>query len=144
MRFKETLGISHILKLTDHELRQKIDLALKPFRITSAQYSALSAIEEGENLTNADLARVCFVTPQTMNRIMRTLEKEGLVKKSANPLHGLKFDYVLTKKGDKIICAAHVAVNKIEMGMVNGFSKREIEDLLQNLKSCFKNLTPSP
>ena len=129
-----------MLKITDHELRQKIDAALEHLGLTSAQYSVLSVIESGETMTSAELARKCFVSPQTMNRILQNLEKDGFVKKSANPDHGLKLDYTFTNKAIKTLCDAHVAVNDIELKMVKGLSKKDIDTLQKLLDHGFKNL----
>lgn len=133
MRFEETIGISSLLGQIDHQLSQKIEQSIRSLGITLPQYSTLSAIEMTQGLTNADLARKCFVTPQTMNRILQNLLKMNLVKKN-------KLVFTLTAKAEKLVCDAHVIVNNIETQLIQGLSKKEFSEFESTLKSCIKNL----
>lgn len=134
MRLKDTIGISYYMRSAQHELTNEIDAALKKLNLTSAQYSVLALSEEQAGLSNAELARRLSVTPQTMSRIMKNLEKNGFVKK------GEVSEFSLTQKGEKIVCSAHEAVNEIETVMVEGLSKNQINDLKQVLQTCFENI----
>lgn len=138
MRFQDTLGISHLIKLVEHELSLKVDGTLQAVDLTMAQYSTLSALESEEKLTNAELARKCSVTPQTMNRILQNLEKQALVKKSLNPEHALKQDFVLTKKAHKLICEAHALVNEVEKEFISILSTAEYDSLKSILNKTLK------
>lgn len=133
MRFEETIGISSLLGQIDHQLSQKIEQSIRPLGITLPQYSTLSALEMNKGLTNADLARKCFVTPQTMNRILQNLLKMNLVKKS-------KLTFNLTTKAEKLVCDAHIVVNQIETQLIKGISKKDFYELEDILKKCIKNL----
>lgn len=136
MRFEDTLGISHTLKAAEREMRQRLEMALQPLGLTSAQYTVLSTLEVECDLTNAELARRCYVTPQTMNRIMQNLEDSGFVKKSTDESHALKLQFKLTAHAKKLVCTAHIAVNQVELDMVKALNKKEIrqlEDLLKRL-----------
>lgn len=140
MRFKDTIGISHLLKMVEHELSQKIDTKLQELGLTLPQYSTLSMIEADPKITNASLARKCSVTPQTMNRILQNLEKANFVKKTANPNHGLKMDFTLTAKALKVLCDAHSLVNDVELCFIKGLSKTESGKLQQVLKKALGNM----
>jgi DNA-binding MarR family transcriptional regulator len=134
MRLKDTIGISFYLRSAEHELRNSIDEILKKLKLTSAQYSVLSLCEERPNLTNADLARELSVTPQTMSRIMKNLEKNGHIQKDDGS------EFSLTAKGAKVICKAHEEVNDIEKILVKGLSKKEVQELKDVLQHCFQNM----
>lgn len=140
MRFEETLGISHTMKVLGHELEQRIGAALEQMNLSAPQYAVLSVLEECESASNADLARRASVTPQTMNRIMQILEREGFVTKAPHPEHGLKLEFSLTPKAKKVVCAAHVKVNAIEVAMVKSLGKKGTEALQTALESCLKDL----
>jgi DNA-binding MarR family transcriptional regulator len=140
LRFAETIGLSYLVRATQQELRQKIDEALKPLHISFAQYAALSALEESGQLTNAELARKSTCTPQTMNRLAHGLEENGFVQKSEHETHGLLVNYSLTKKGAKVICDAHIAVNKIELFALEGLSTSETKQIMNLLKKCLAQL----
>ena len=46
-----------------------------------AQFLVLSLLAETPGLANADLARRAFVTPQSMNEVLKRLESTGLVER---------------------------------------------------------------
>lgn len=141
MRYEETIGISSVLSQAEHMLSQRIEQAIRHLGITLPQYSTLSAIESNKNLTNADLARKCYVTPQTMNRILQNLLKLNLVKKSAIPQNSNKLVFDLSPKAVKLVCDAHVAVNEVETKMIKGLNKKEFAELERLIQLFIKNLT---
>lgn len=140
MRLKDTLGLSHKLKIVEHELRQQIELELAKLGLTLPQYTVLSCLEEKSTATNAELARKSSVTPQTMNKIMQNLERNGFVTKLQNAEHGLKQDFKMKPKAEKTLCDAHVLVNDIELKMVKGFSKKHIKEFEEILEKYLQNL----
>lgn len=140
MRFKDTLGISHKLKIVEHELCQRIEFELAKLGLTFPQYAVLSYLEEKNTATNAELARNSSVTPQTTNKIMQNLERDGFVTKVQNLEHGLKQDFKMKPKAEKILCAAHARVNEIELKMVKGLPKKQVKELEETLSKCLRNL----
>lgn len=140
MRFKDTLGISHKLKTVEHELCQRIEAELAKLGLTFPQYAVLSYLEEKSTATNAELARNSSVTPQTTNKIMQNLERDGFVTKLKSSEHGLKQDFKMKPKAEKIICEAHALVNEIELKMVVGLPKKSVKELEEILDKCLQNL----
>lgn len=144
MRAKDTLGLSQILSHTKHEMRLQMDEALSKLGLTSAQYGALSNLEESGPMTNADLARAGYVTPQTMIRLMKNLEKQGFVVSNQHAEHGLKIEFELTKKALDVLCKAHVLIYGIEKRMLASLNESQTRQLLQHLNSAFANLKEKP
>src|SRR2546430_2924114 len=71
----------YVLKQVQQALRAAMDEALRRQGLTSAQYAALSTLEREHGLSGAELARRCFVTPQTMNEMLGHLEAAGWVER---------------------------------------------------------------
>lgn len=140
MRFQETLGISSTFKLIERELTQRIDSLLKKFKWTSAQYTALSTLEAEGPLTNAELARRCHVTAQTMIRITKTLQKARLIKIDSGRQGSQKGALSLTAKAETLICEAHVAVNQLELAMIESLSKGQFSQTEDSLAIILNNL----
>lgn len=140
VRFEETVGISHLLRLADHAMKRRMDQVLARWRLTAAQYMALSAIESKVGLTNAELARECGVTPQTSNRLIEGLIDAGLIKRTADPVHGRKLTLVLTKKALTLVCEAHVGVNQIELDALAGLNKSQVTALQAALRGLIECL----
>jgi DNA-binding MarR family transcriptional regulator len=140
MRFIDTLGISHKLKVVEHELCQRIEAELAKLGLTYPQYAALSYLEEKTMATNAELARNSAVTPQTMNKITQNLERDGFITRLKNSEHGLKQDFRMKPKAERILCDAHALVNEIELKTASRISKKDIKKLEQLLDKCLQNL----
>src|SRR5580698_339125 len=60
------------------------------------QFVVLSFLAETPGLANADLARRAFVTPQSMNEVLRQLESSGLVERRQNPTNARILNEYLT------------------------------------------------
>ena len=73
----------YLVKRVQVALRSAMDRALLSEDLTTPQYGVLSALQKAPGLSNAELARRSFVTPQTMIRIVASLEDKGLVTRGA-------------------------------------------------------------
>lgn len=129
-----------MLKRAQHALRQRMDQALAAEELTLAQYAALSNLADGPALTNADLARRAFVTPQTMIRIVSDLEQSGSIVRNQDPGHGRRILNSITAAGRRRIAGADQIAAEIDAQMTMGFSAGEVEELLALLARCFGNL----
>jgi len=126
--------VGWVLKRAQQALRGAMDDALRRRGLTTAQYAVLSALEEAPGLSGAELARRCFVTPQTMNEIVGSLEVGGLVERRRGDARILRAD--LTAAGLDLVGACHQVVAAIEERMVSGLSPRERRHLLDDLHRC--------
>lgn len=136
MRFRDTLGISALVTEFQHIMILEIEAKMKPIGLTFPQYSVLSILEDQESLTNADLARRCSVTPQTMNRMLQVLLRRGLVKNEQDPKHALKLLFKLTVKAEKLICKTHIIVNDVEKNFIKALSPKEYNTFKDILNKC--------
>jgi len=97
---------AHLLKRAQGTLHNALAQAL---RKPVAQYAVLTALEEEPGLSNADLARRAFVTPQTMNQVMRQLEERHWVTRHPHPGHGRILQAALTDSGRQTLQACQHA-----------------------------------
>ena len=79
-------AISYVVGRLDRALRREIGTLVAP--LTVPQYTALSILRDRAGLSNAQLARRSYVTPQSMNEVIAALEREGLVARSPAANHG--------------------------------------------------------
>ena len=125
--------VGYALKRAQHALRGAMDAALGQLGLTTPQYAALAALGAGA-ASNAELARACFVTPQTMHAIVRGLVDTGLVKRGSHPDHGRIVRVQLTAEGDRALLQADPVVRRIEARMVSGLgeeARRFLRDALR-------------
>ncbi len=111
-----------------------MDRALRDVVMTTAQYSALSALEAAPGLWGAELARRSFVTPQTMNAILAKLESAGLVVRRPHPTHGRVLQACLTKLGEESVARAHGLVEAVEGRMLDRLCQDGRHRLLEALR----------
>jgi len=109
---------------------------LREVGLTTAQYAALSALENSPGLSGADIARQSFVTPQTMNEIVSNLEQAGLIERRQHPQHGRVLQAYLTRTGEQRLRQAHRLVGAVEERMVAGLNRTEQKQLVNWLNQC--------
>jgi len=132
--------LGYELKRAQHALRLRMDESLRAVGLTTPQYAVLCLLEANPGLSNAELARRAFVTPQTMNGIVAKLESAGLLARSAHPTHGRLQPTVLTDEGRRALAAAHPPVAEVERRMVVGLGDAEGAVLLEALRTCADGL----
>ena len=128
------------MKRAQHALRLEMDDVLRELGLTTPQYAALSVLAEGPGLSGAEVARRCFVTPQTMNGVLVKLEHAGLISRRTHPEHGRVLQAYLTPEGEDKLAQAHHAVVGIEERMLSGLGRDERLSLLEALRGCAESL----
>ncbi len=132
--------IGYMLKQAQHALRLRMDRLLLSENLTMAQYVALSLIEASPKITNAEIARKAFVTPQTMHRIVTDIESAGLASTSVHPTNRRVVPRSLTGRGKKLVTYAHRVAAQVEREMLRGFTARDLKQLADFLQRATDNL----
>lgn len=130
------------LKRAQHGLRLALDAALRPIGLTTPQYAVLEALGQAAGLSGADLARRAFVTPQTMNAIVVTMERAGLLARRPHPTHGRVLQAHLTAAGERCLRSARKATLDIEEEMLSSLEPAERAHLATLLGGCADRLEP--
>jgi DNA-binding MarR family transcriptional regulator len=134
-RISEELG--YLIKEVQQDLRKKMDKALSCINLTTPQYAVLSQLREYPGLSNAELARKSFVTPQTMNLIVQNLEERLLVKRTPSKNNGKILNTEVTETGFMILEKANALVFEVEEEIFGSLSKEEsnnLKNILQKLR----------
>jgi DNA-binding MarR family transcriptional regulator len=132
--------IGYNLKITQHRLRQRLDAELARIGITAPQNAVLLAVAGNPRISNAELARAAFVTPQTMQAILVNLERGGLIARSPHPEHGRVIMTELTTAGQKAVADGAKAADAVEQRMLSRLSAEEAKLLCELLKRCAAGL----
>ena len=91
--------VSYVIARLDRAIRREIAEMAAPHGLTATQFTALSVLRTGKGLSNAQLARRSYVTPQSMIEMLGTLENKGLVQRAPAPDHGRIMHVELTGEG---------------------------------------------
>ncbi|MGN6331322.1 MAG: MarR family winged helix-turn-helix transcriptional regulator [Motilibacteraceae bacterium] len=129
-------GIGYLLKQVQGRLHTALAAALKDHDLTVAQYATLVAVNDEPGLSNADLARRAFVTPQSSHRLLAELEEAGLVVRTPHPAHRRVLQSQLTAAGSRRLQRANVAADAVEKAMLRGLSAMDLKALKAALQSC--------
>ena len=130
-----------LLKRAQDALNAAMTAALREYGATLPEYAVLTALAEEPGLSNADLARRAFVTPQTMNQVLRELEHRGWVSRHPHPGHGRILQAELTADGGRTLGACHQAVDAGEGRMLAGLGPAERGQLAAALRCCIDGLS---
>lgn len=134
--------VGYLVKRLQQLTRSAMDERLAEHRVSMATYAALGALEHHADLSNAELARRCFVTPQTMNALVRTLEAEGLVDRHPHPEHGRIIETRLTPRGRELVDVCHKEVAQVHDVMLAGLTSAQADQLAAWLRQCVSALDP--
>ncbi|ALN71154.1 MarR family winged helix-turn-helix transcriptional regulator [Aureimonas sp. AU20] len=128
--------LGYLLRQASNAHRLRVDGALSDLDLTHPQFSVLTMLAAYPGTSNADLARLALLTPQTMSVIVANLLKAGLVERRAHAVHGRIQTIELTPAGEAILAKAKERVYGLEAGMVAGLSaedRRIVQDWLVRL-----------
>ena len=106
-------------------------------------YVVLSLLAETPGLPNAELARKAFVTPQSMNEVLKQLEASGLVGRRQSPSNGRILNAQLTHAGEKKWRSVNDRVQELEERLLRGLTKEEVRTLNVSLETIIRNMTPT-
>jgi DNA-binding MarR family transcriptional regulator len=131
----------YLLKRAQAALHAGMAGALREHGATLAQYAVLTALDEEPGLSNAGLARRAFVTPQTMNQVLRELEQKGWVARHPDPAHARILQADLTPAGRTALRACRLAVDAVEEQMLAPLAPGDIEQFTATLRACIQALS---
>jgi DNA-binding MarR family transcriptional regulator len=128
--------VSYVIARLDRAIRRQIAEMVAPHGLTATQYTALSVLRMGKGLSNAQLARRSYVTPQSMIEMLGTLEAKGLIERSPAPDHGRILRTELTSKGRRLLSRCDQDLDRIETEMTRELSSDELRAFEHMLRSC--------
>ena len=133
-------SLGYLLKEASSALRAAMEEALRPLGMTVTHYSCLELLAQRPGLSNSELARGAFVTRQSMNVLLQTLEREGDVTRPAQAPVGKVLPTRLTPRGRRRLEKASAAVRSVEVRMLAGMTEAEQAGAFTILKSMVRSL----
>jgi DNA-binding MarR family transcriptional regulator len=144
MQWSETeRSVGYLVKRVQQGLRRRCDAALKPTGLSMAQYAALRALAEHPDASAAELARLCFVTRQSLQDVLTGLRTAGLVETVDAPPRGRARSLALTRRGSRQLEAADDAVFGVQALMLRGISPTTQRSVAEALIRCAENVETS-
>ena len=136
-------SLGYLLKEASSALRAAMDEVLRPLGMSVTRYSCLELLAQRPGLSNSELARGAFVTRQSMNVLLQTLEREGFVTRPAQAPVGKVLPTRLTAQGRQSLEKATVAVRSVELRMLSGMTQTEQTGAFRILRGMIDSLRDS-
>lgn len=133
-------SLGYLLKEASSALRASMEAVLRPLGMTITHYSCLELLAQRPGLSNSELARGTFVTRQSMNVLLQTLERDGAVTRPAEAPVGKALPTRLTPAGRRALAEASAAVRGVETRMLSGLDESERGEAGRILRSMVRSL----
>jgi DNA-binding MarR family transcriptional regulator len=133
--------VTYLVKRLELAVRSHLDQATSEVGLTTPQYAALSSLLVRPGSTSAELARMSFVSPQSMNQMIAALERNGLIQREASPHHRKQRLIFLTEHGQACLRQCEDRADRVEQRMFAELSVAEQRTLARLLRVCADALT---
>ncbi|NYF79484.1 MarR family winged helix-turn-helix transcriptional regulator [Granulicella arctica] len=120
--------------------RSRLDEELRPQGVTMAQLQLLYAIQSSPGSSGAQLARGCYVTPQTAQALIRRLEEDGWIERRKGNGNDRILAASLTAAGEELLQTAETIMKGTEAMLWHEIPDDDIEELNRLLGLCLKNI----
>jgi len=110
--------------------------------LAAAQMPVLYALKDGASSTQTELARMAHIEQPTMAQLLVRMERDGLIRRAANPDDKRSSLVSLTPRALKQLPAAREVLREGNKLALEGFTEREVETLIRLLQRVLKNVEP--
>jgi DNA-binding MarR family transcriptional regulator len=139
-RQAETRRAAQMMKRIMIHFRSRMDEELRPQGVTTAQLQVLKAIREERGGSGAQLARVCHVTPQSAQALLKGLEDGGWITRTKDKVNDRILIAQLTPSGEELLDSAERLARVIEKKLWDGVPDAAVQALSKTLMRCLENL----
>lgn len=134
-------ALPYVISRVHQGVRRELSARLGEWDLSLPHFTTLSVLQRRPDLSNAQLARRSLVTPQSMIEIVSSLERRGLVTRTADPAHGRILRARLTADGNRILEAVAPAVQELQDEMLSDVPEEHRGILLSGMISCMRRLS---
>lgn len=136
-------SLGYLLKQASSALHSALEAVLRPLGMSVTHYSCLELLSQRPGLSNSELARGAFVSRQSMNVLVQSLERDGFVKRPSAAPVGKVLPTQLTPLGRRNLAKATVAVRSVEDRMLAGLDADSRTEARRILTSLITSLDPA-
>src|SRR5216110_802106 len=116
--------LAYLLRQAHAATRLTMERTLSEVGVTPPQFVVLTMLRAYPGLSGAELARVALLTPQTVGVIIRNLERDGAIRKTAHPAHGRVLQWTLTRRGRALLARCRLHAQTLERRLTAGLSAK--------------------
>ena len=120
-----TSDFADLLRRAASAHRLRAERILAEFEVTPAQFAVLAIIVETPAVSNADIARIEGLTPQTISVIVGNLIRSGAVMRIPHAVHGRIRQIEATPAGLDLHRRCSQRVEQLERRLVRDLSQEQ-------------------
>ncbi|MEB7066379.1 MarR family winged helix-turn-helix transcriptional regulator [Mammaliicoccus sciuri] len=94
--------IGYLIHRNDVKMTNYFTKRLKPYGVTPEQWSIMSILSPNKSTTQKDLAKAIHKNQTTVVRMIQSMERKGIVKKTFNRDDRRAHDIMLSQKGEEL------------------------------------------
>ncbi|MDO0957340.1 MarR family winged helix-turn-helix transcriptional regulator [Mammaliicoccus sciuri] len=94
--------IGYLIHRNDVKMTNYFTKRLKPYGVTPEQWSIMSILSPNKSTTQKDLAKAIHKNQTTVVRMIQSMERKGIVKKTFNKDDRRAHDIMLSQKGEEL------------------------------------------
>lgn len=117
--------IGYLLRQASTAHRTQFEKILSDLNVTLPQFSVLKVLSLYPGISNADLARMCLLTPQTISVIVKNLKRMEALSSRPHAIHGRIQHLDLTPAGKKLLSQCDKRVDVFQTSLSAGLSAAE-------------------
>ncbi|CAO3426624.1 MarR family winged helix-turn-helix transcriptional regulator [Azospirillum endophyticum] len=106
--------LGYLLRQAAGAYRHRMDRALADLDVTSPQFAVMTMLNAYPGISNADIARLAMLTPQTVSVIVANLERAGTIRRLPHSVHGRILQIELTPSGLSLLRRCRERVQALE------------------------------
>jgi DNA-binding MarR family transcriptional regulator len=134
-----TQAIQRMKRILIH-MRGQMDVILRPYGVTTAQLVMLKTVRNSPGSSGAQLARECYVTPQSAQALIKHLEDSGFIVRGKDRINGRIVTASITPEGERLMETAEKIALEIQETLWVGISDGDVEGLNELLARCLQNI----
>jgi DNA-binding MarR family transcriptional regulator len=115
----------YLLRQAAAAYKRRVEKAMADLGVTQPQFAVLTMLANYPGISNADLARLAVLTPQTVSAIIANLERAGLIVRRPHEVHGRIQHIELNQNGRRRLAECRKRVQHLERHLADNLSPDE-------------------
>ncbi len=137
------VGIAYLIGRIDHVLKRLMREQLKDLGLTVSQYTALSFLASHQSMSNARLAELAMISPQSAHEMVLSMELKGWIIREPDGVDNRVVQLALSAAGRTLLAEGDSRVRAIEKQMLEELSEEHFGVVRQSLRLFLENIKGS-
>jgi DNA-binding MarR family transcriptional regulator len=135
-------GLGYLIRTTHKVMSRRLATELARHGVAFKQYFYLRALLEEDRISQIELSERVGMNRATVTSVIDTMEREGLVRRVADPNDRRVYLIALTPKGRKLRAPIMETIASIQAAASTGLSARELAEFRRIAEHMQRNLEP--